>query len=850
MRVPRAVRRAGGITVTFAITASLLPAQVKPPPPPGTPTVTVAAGARYQGGGLRRFLLGDTYRDLWATPIKVPVLDLRTHAGGLRPTKAGSGNQTRSLRFENPEGSEFVFRLVDKDGLSLPEGFEGSIIETITRDQVSAHHPAGALVADPILKAAGIPHPTPMLAVMPDDTLLGKFREDFAGRLGMIEPYPNKPEKAAGFAGAVEIIDSDKLQKLLDLDSREQVNVRAYLAARLVDMLINDWDRHPGNWKWARMTPEGAWQPVPRDRDKVMIEYGGIAGVAGKMSAHLIRFHPKYPSIRAMTWNSIELDRRLLNGLEKPVYDSIALVLGRRLTDSVIEAAVRAMPVEYHGTAPGAAAKLKARRDSLPAQAERLYRSLSTVIDLHATDAADRATVTLVDNRRVDVEIRSGNATPYFRRRFKAGETQEIRLYLHGGDDQAVVRGDIAPAIPVRIIGGNGTNLLSDSSKTAGGHGAVRLYDAGTVTDIQYGPDSLFDRRPWPHLWGRIAPPGKDRGGKLSPVLGLSVNGDVGVILRGGVNKVRYGFRKYPLASRAALIGEYATGIPAWRVTALWDRRMEESSFHFTAVARMSEIEVINFFGFGNDTPAGLSEFHEVRQRQWLLHPALAYALGSRSDLFIGPVIQYSSTDSIPDRLISEVRPYGFGDFGQAGLRAGLYSDGRNRSRDPSRGLLFDLSATVYPALWDVSSAFGVIAANTGAYVTLPVPVHPVLALRAGAKKVFGDAPFHEAAYIGGRASVRRLDRERYAGDAALFGMAELQIPVARFAFVVPIDFGIFGYGDAGRVYVDGASPGGWHKAAGVGAWIGFLNPATAVSLEFGDQRGRSGLRIRTGLTF
>ena len=842
--------RAGAITFVFALGAGHAAAQVDPPPPPGTPTAKVAAGTRYQGGWLRRFLLGDTYRDLWAASITVPVLDLHAYAGGLHATKSSSGNQTKSLRFEDARGNEFVFRLVDKDKLPVPPGFDGSIIESITRDQVSAHHPAGAIVADPLLTAAGIPHPKAVLAVMPDDPALGEFRVEFAGRLGMIEPYPTKPETAPGFAGAVEIIDSDSLQPLLDQGPGVQIDATAYLTARLMDMLMTDWDRHPGNWKWARMRPGGIWRPVPRDRDKVMIAYGGIVGVAGKMSPKLMGFKEKYPPLRGLTSNSLEFDRRLLSGLEQRVYDSVAAFLAGRITDAVIEASLRAMPVEYHATVPAAAAKLRARRDSLPAQAARYYRFLATVVDLHATDAMDRATVTLVDAGHVDVEIRSGNAAPHFRRRFDAAETREIRLYLHGGDDQAVVRGDAPPAIPVRIIGGNGVNRLSDSSSAAGQSGAVRLYDAGTVTGIGYGQDSLFDRRPWPHLWGRVVPPGKDRGGKMSPVVGLGANGDLGVVPRLGVNKVQYGFRKYPYASRTALIGEYATGIGAWRVTGLMDRRRESSSIHLTAVARMSEIEVLNFHGFGNATPEDSADFFEARQRQWLIHPAVSYALGPRSDLFLGPVVQYSTTDSTPDRFLSEQRPYGFGDFGQAGLRLGLYSDGRNRSKDPSSGILLDLTATLYPAVWDVASTFGVLAANTGAYYTLPVPVHPILALRAGAKKVFGEFPFHEAAFIGGRGSVRRLDRERFAGDAALYGTAELQIPVARFALVLPLDIGVYGYGDAGRVYVDGESPGGWHKAAGVGFWIGVLNPATAVSLEFGDQRGRTGLRVRTGLSF
>ena len=830
-----------------AVLAGSAAAQVNPPPKVGDKTATVVAGSRYQAGGLRRFLLGDTYRNLWTTPITVPVLDISSYAGGLTPTKLGGGNQTKSVRFLDARGSEYVFRLVDKDNLSVPEGFEGSIIQSISRDQISAHHPSASVMAAELLDAVGLLHVTPKLFVMPDDPALGEFREEFAGKLGGMEAYPNKPENAPGFGGALEIIDTDSLMTLLDRSPGERINTRAFLTARLMDMFMNDWDRHPGNWKWGRMEPGGAWQPIPRDRDKVMIGYGGLVGVAGKMSANLIRFSETYPKVKGLTWNSLELDRRMLAGVEKPVWDSIAAFLVRRVTDPVIDRAVRAMPPEYLALTPEAAATLKARRDQIPGQADRFYRYLAAVVDLHATDAADRATITLVDDRFVEVELRPERGAPYLRRRFDALETGEIRLYLHGGDDRATVQGTGSPAIPVRVIGGNGTNQLSDSSSAPG---AVRLYEDGAVTGIEYGKDPLYNRRPLVDLWGHVTEPGKDRGGKFSPTAGLTANGDLGVVPRLGITMTRYGFRTYPYASRTALFGEYATGVQAFRVTGLIDRRRESSSLHFTAVARMSEIEIVNFHGFGNDTPDGPAEFFEARQRQWLFHPAVAWALGPRSDLFIGPVLQHSSTDSIPDRFISDDRPYGFGDFGQAGLRLGLYSDGRNRAKDATKGLLLDVSATLYPALWDVNSTFGVLSATSGLYVTLPVPVHPILALRAGAKKVFGEFPFHEAAFIGGRGSVRRLDRERYAGDAALHGTAELQIPVARFGFVLPLDVGVFGYADAGRVYVDGSSPGGWHRAAGVGFWVGILNPATAISLELGDQRGRTGIRMRTGLSF
>src|SRR5215210_6693198 len=52
----------------------------------GTPvwqdSLVVTPGAHYRAGSFARFLFGDTYRSLWMTPIKVPVLSLERFAGG------------------------------------------------------------------------------------------------------------------------------------------------------------------------------------------------------------------------------------------------------------------------------------------------------------------------------------------------------------------------------------------------------------------------------------------------------------------------------------------------------------------------------------------------------------------------------------------------------------------------------------------------------------------------------------------------------------------------------------------------------------------------------------------------
>src|SRR5690242_2662349 len=81
-------------------------------PPAGTETV---AFAQYQAGGFHRALFGSGYRDLWTTPIAVPVLDLATYGGGLVPLEKTGRHQSLSLVLRDAGGRLYKFRSTDKD---------------------------------------------------------------------------------------------------------------------------------------------------------------------------------------------------------------------------------------------------------------------------------------------------------------------------------------------------------------------------------------------------------------------------------------------------------------------------------------------------------------------------------------------------------------------------------------------------------------------------------------------------------------------------------------------------------------------------------------------------------------
>jgi hypothetical protein len=306
----------------------------------------------------------------------------------------------------------------------------------------------------------------------------------------------------------------------------------------------------------------------------------------------------------------------------------------------------------------------------------------------------------------------------------------------------------------------------------------------------------------------------------------------------------------------------YSTAINGFDIGLDYDTRFESSSFHVPVSARMSQLEVVEFRGLGNDVPDIGGSFFDVRQRQWSLRPALGFSPNWKSDISLGPIVRYTSTDSTANRFISEQQPYGFGGFAQAGLQLKLHYDTRRQELpDLSGGTTLlklekdypvlwgkmDFGASAYPGFLDAGSAYQKIAGVAMAYLTAPFLTEPTLALRAGGEKLYGNFPYFDAAFIGGSRSLRTEHRQRFAGDASLFGTTELRIPLANFPFFLPWDIGAIGFVDVARVYVDGASPGGWHQGTGAGVWISLVRPDLGVTIMRTNNPER---RILTSLGF
>lgn len=871
--------------------------------------VTIAPGPQYEAGGLKRAIFGSGWRDLWTTPVQAQVLDLSTYAGGLKLKERGGGFQSIVLHLEEEKGwREYRFRSVDKFPMQgLPEAFRGTTVGRFFEDQVSTGFPAAPLLIHPLHESIGLLHTRADLYMMGDSPRLEHVRDTVAGMLGTLELKAEEaPEDKPGFAGSRAIKSTDKFFEDLASGREHRLDEREFLAARLLDFLINDTDRTTDNYDWARFGEEGdyTWRPLPRDRDWAFMDARGLLNrfVVRPLYPKVIEFKPTI-ALKGVTHSSHQLDRRLLQGLTADDFRDAALHVQRAVHDTVIARVVAELPAAWRNTPSSErlSSVLRARRDLLPEVALEFYNDLAGEVDVHGTDEADRFEVLRHSDGRVTVTVTDpgqsliaaapntgattagrlvtsdgavalpGERGPYFARTFLPTETNEIRIYADSGDDVATVRGDPSSAIKVRLIGGKGDDILSDSA----GGGATVLYDADGKNILVTASDTRVSTRPWtplkPRSGFRMGDPWRpDWGGSKGWGPTVGHKDGAGLILGGGPRFTSYGFRRLPHHWRAEANLMAGTGNGRLGLTVDADYVAENSPRLFRLSGRATQLEPARFFGYGNDTPSAGSDESLVDQTVISAELSLVWQIGWRAresdgnpmrgivdttrtglrplvgELRAGPVFGWIDPDPSPISRLSIAGVTGAEDFGFAGARLGLKLDRTDREPVPTSGWNVGADLAAYPALLGLDAAFGKATA-TGAYYLPLVKEGPHLAFRAGGSLASGAYPVQFAPAIGGRSSMRGYFSRRFAGDAVVNGGAELRVPVGTVNFLVRSQLGLFALADVGRVWFDGQSNGGWHTGVGGGFWLAAIGRAVSVAYAHGESHR---LYLKSGLSY
>ena len=170
-------------------------------------------------------------------------------------------------------------------------------------------------------------------------------------------------------------------------------------------------------------------------------------------------------------------------------------------------------------------------------------------------------------------------------------------------------------------------------------------------------------------------------------------------------------------------------------------------------------------------------------------------------------------------------------------------------ARNPTIGMMFDLNTGVTGNVNNFKRVFGFLKTRLGFYNSLTTNEKWVLKTNIQSKFNFGSQfEFYQAVHAGGKTGLRGYREERFSGKSSLVGSADVRYSFDEFKLgLIPIQIGVYGGGDLGRVWTPNFDSDKWHTSYGGGLWIngsGGLSGSTSIfnSVE--------GYRIVFGLGF
>ena len=434
---------------------------------PSSDYVVVPASTRYDGSFLRKFFTGANYRDEWQVPVKMPVFDLKK--SGLVITKLGGGQQTRSLRLKDKNGREWVLRTIDKfvEG-ALPPHLRNTLAEKVVQDMVSAAYPYGALVVASLAQSGGIVASDPVLYFVPDTEALGEYRKEMGNQVCFLEerdPVPNPKE-------------SEDTEDLIEKRLEEHDNIvlqKKVLRARLLDMLVADWDRHEDQWSWGEVDSAGSnyYFAVPRDRDQAFFISGGLIPRIGKAFGmrHINHFKKNSRNLKDLSYKAWNFDKLFLNSLDENDWKTVIAEMQAYWNDAAIEAAVHSLPPEVYAiSGESMTSKLKSRRDGLMKNALKYYRFISARTNITGSNENELFKITgSGKNLMVSVyKLSEGNkqGDKIFERVFDPAVTGSITISGLKGDDHFQVDESASSRIRLKIYGDKGNDVYNIRGNT------------------------------------------------------------------------------------------------------------------------------------------------------------------------------------------------------------------------------------------------------------------------------------------------------------------------------------------------------------------------------------------------
>ena len=808
-------------------------------------SITIAISPVYDSvSKAHRFFFGESYRKLWATPVKIRVIDLQKEKGGLKIIKLGGGNQTRSLQLQDASGQEWALRTVQKyPERGLPENLRATIAKDIVQDQIATNHPFASLIVPPLADVLNIPHAHPEVVYVGDDPGLKEYRKDFANAVYLIE------ERSP--IGREESDNTLKIERKLEEDNDHQVDQKLLLRARLLDFIVGDWDRHEDNWRWLKEEDkkgDKTYIPVPKDRDKVFYSTSGLLPWVLShqwLKANLQPYQAEIRAIDQYNYNQQNFDRYFLNSLSEKDWQEAVKEVQEKISNAVLRQAMMKIPANIF--AEGGEKTLGimiARKDNLGKTALDYYRFLSAKVEITASDKKEYFEIKHQKDGDIELTIHNlkkdgEQERKLYHRTFDHTVTKEIRVYGMAGADIFDVKGKTKSPVTVRLIGGDDKDSFKINTEL-NARSNTYIYDRGdeendlpaaSLAKLRLSTDTAVNQHKFNYIYDQFG-----------PLFHLNYSVDRGIQPGVGLILQKQGFRKYPYASKQEFWVDYSTGRKAFILSYTGDFKKVIGDYNLKVNAQLlGPHNLSNFFGLGNETSfiqhdiEGPNEDDEIdrgisyyRNRyDYLTADFQLYKKIEKWTIGAGITTEYYTSSSganderfLKDFNLTNPEENVFAAQSFAGLVTEINYDSRDNIAIPKKGLYWNTRISGSQQLNGDLDRYGKVQTEFRAYFN-PGNSGFVIANRVGGGTTFGNPEYFQLMQLGGVHNLRGYHTNRFTGKTVAYESLDFRLKLFDFtSYVVPGSFGLLAFNDVGRVWYPGQSSDKWHYGYGGGIYV------------------------------
>lgn len=826
------------------------------------PTITQASiytTSETSKSALHQWLWGKNYRDIYSTIVTVPTLDLDTLHGGAKVTRSGGGHQTNSLRLETPKG-EYVIRALRKSGVRFLQSvafknkyvvdeFDGKFADQFLMDFYTSSNPYTPLAIGSMAEAIGVKHTNPELFYVPKQNALANYNKKFGDELYYLEVRPTENEENPN-----KVLSTDDVIKLLAKDEKYKMDETSYIRARLFDMLIGDWDRHYDQWKWEQIEKDGSIyiSPIPKDRDQAFVKYDGFATkliLDFPELRHMQNFGSKIKNIKWFNMEAFPLDLAFVKNATEEDWKREANFIKNNLTKKVIEDAFAKLPKGTQNLEiENIKQNLEIRKSDLEKYANQYYKVLQRNIILVGTNKKDQIVINRLPDQKTQVQIfrnKKNGEELTFEKVYNKKDTKEIWMYALGGQDDITVKGNTNNPIKLRLLGGLDSDTYNIERKNR-----IRIYDyksdqnkisntRATLFADNYDFNEYDYKRLKYSFWN------------MSPTAGY--NPDDIIILGLTTSFTKKGFNNNPYVAKHSLITKYFTGSNGYEINYEGIFPRVYGNWYYSVDAGFTGSQFIrNYYGVGNETvneeKTYDEDFYRVRAKEFHIKPAINWRKNASwlSATLVYEALKIERTANrriiLPNIVDSDV--FNTQHFGGFDLKFDF--ENLNKKVNPTLGMKFNIAFNYRQNLENSEKKLPSFTTGLGFIHYLTNNEKIILSSYAEATWLLSDHyDFFQMTTLGGNKSLRGFRFDRFYGKASYFQSSDLRFDIGTIknAFV-PINIGVFGGFDYGRVWLPQEQSNQWHNSYGVGLW---LNALDMIGVQTSYFRSSDGGRLSVG---